>query len=229
MQRDQRQFWQILFRQKFDLSKVSLKVRFAGEAAEDLRGPIGEFLTLCMRRFPDLGFMVFGSSKSLCSTANVKAVLADKYYKLGQITALSILSIGRGPECLHPAIVRAMFQVKQPEVIENIEDAFITHDLEEISKGNYDPLSDPNINIIGASVANLWRAFVLTKIVVMKFSAIKQFTDGVSSLYNDLTNTTFYKVISTYLCPNNITISFDEMVKEFSYNQLQVLEKGSNE
>ena len=115
------------------------------------------------------------------------------------------------------------------QVIGNIEDAFITHDLEEISRGNYDPLFDDNINTLGASVANLQRTFVLTKIVLTKFSEIKQFIDGVSSLCNDLTNTTFYKVISTYLCPNNITISFDEMVKEFSYNQLQVLEKGSNE
>ena len=116
-----------------------------------------------MRRFPDLGFTVFGSSKSLSLTANAEAVLADKYYKLGQITALSILTIGRGPECLHSAVVQAMFQVKQPEVIENIEDAFITHDLEEISRGNYDPLFDANINTIGASVADLQQTFVLTK------------------------------------------------------------------
>ena len=39
VQRDQRPFWQILFRQKFDLSKVSLKVCSAGEAAEDLQDP----------------------------------------------------------------------------------------------------------------------------------------------------------------------------------------------
>ena len=53
--------------------------------------------------------------------------------------------------------------------------------------------------------------------------------DSISSLCNDFTSKTFYKVISTYLCTNNITISFDEMVKQFSYNQLQVPEKGSNE
>ena len=39
VQRDQRPFWQILFRQKFDLSKVSLKVCSAGETAEDLEDP----------------------------------------------------------------------------------------------------------------------------------------------------------------------------------------------
>ena len=65
---------------------------------------------------------------------------------------------------------------------ENIEDAFITYDLEEISKGNYDPLFDANINTIGASVANLQQTFVLPKIVLTKFSAIKQFIDGISSL-----------------------------------------------
>ena len=95
MQRDQGQLWQILFPQKFDLSKVSLIVHFAGEAADDLGGPIREFLTLCMRRFPDLGFMVSGSNKRLYFMANAEAVLTVKYYKLGQIAALSILTTGR--------------------------------------------------------------------------------------------------------------------------------------
>ena len=81
VQRDQRRLWQILFRRKFDLSQVQKylwKWGFPGEAAEDLGGPIGEFLTLCMRRFPDLGFTVFGSSKSFWLTANAKGVLAEK-------------------------------------------------------------------------------------------------------------------------------------------------------
>ena len=100
----------------------------------------------------------------------------------------------RGPECLHAAIVWPMFQFQQPEVIENVEDAFITHDLEKISKGNYDLLFDSNINTTGASAADLQWTFVLTKIVLTKFSAIKQFTVGISPLCCDLTSTTFYKV-----------------------------------
>ena len=178
-----------------------MKIRFVGERPEDLGGPIRESLTLCMRTFQDLGFMVFNSIKSLCLTANTEAVLREIYYKLGEITALSILIIDRELECLQPAIVRFIFQVQKPEVIENIEDAFITYDLQEISKGNYDPLCDANIITIGASVADLQQTFVLPKIVLTKFSAIKQFVDGISSLCNNLTSTTFYKVISTYLRP----------------------------
>ena len=121
VQRNQWRFWQILFLQKFDLSKLSLKVRFVGETAEDLGGTIREFVTLCMRRFLDLVFMVFGSSKSFWFTANVEASLAEKYYKLGKISGLSKLTIDRGPKCLHLAIVQSMFQVQQPKVIENIE------------------------------------------------------------------------------------------------------------
>ena len=56
----------------------------------------------------------------------------------------------------------------------------------------------------------------------------KQFIDGISSLCNDLTSTTFYS--NKYLLVSkNITTFFDEMVKQFSYTQLQVLEIGSNE
>ena len=175
-----------------------MKIRFVGERLEDLGGPIRESLTLCMRTFQDLGFIVFDSIKSIYLTANTEAVLPEIYYKLGEVTALSILIIGRELECLQPAIVRFIFQVQKPEVIENIEEAFITYHHQVISKGHYDPLFDANINTIGASVADLQQTFVLPKIVLTKFSAIKQFIDGNSSLCNNLTSTTFYKVISTY-------------------------------
>ena len=102
---------QILFRQKFHLPKVSLKIRLISERPEDLGGLIRESLTLCMRTFQDLGLMVFDSIKSLCLTANTEAVLPEIYYKLGEVTALSILIIGRELECLQPAIVRFIFQV----------------------------------------------------------------------------------------------------------------------
>ena len=85
---------------------------------------------------------------------------------MGEVTALSILTNGREPECLHPAIVRL------PEVIENIKDAFITYDLEENSKGKCAPLCDANISTIGASVPDLPQTIVLPKIVLTKFSAI---------------------------------------------------------
>ena len=107
--------------------------------------------------------MVFNSIKSLCLTANTEAVLPEIYYKLGEVTALSILIIDRELECLQPAIVRFIFQVQKTEVIENIEDAFITYDLQEISKGNYDPLCDANIITIGASAANLQQTFDFQK------------------------------------------------------------------
>ena len=102
---------QILFRQKFHLPKVSLKIRLISERPEDLGGLIRESLILCMRTFQDLGLMVFDSIKSLCLTANTEAVLPEIYYKLGEVTALSILIIGRELECLQPAIVRFIFQV----------------------------------------------------------------------------------------------------------------------
>ena len=35
---------------------------------------------------------------------------ADRIYRLlGQLAALSIITIGRGPECLNPSVVSAMF------------------------------------------------------------------------------------------------------------------------
>ena len=71
----------------------------------------------------------------------------DKYKaeKLGQLTAVSMLMIGRSPECLHPAVVRESFKQAQPHEIESIDDGQVMHDLLNIRNWNYDCLLDLSI------------------------------------------------------------------------------------
>ena len=71
----------------------------------------------------------------------------DKYKaeKLGQLTAVSMLMIGRGPECLHLAVVRESFKQAQPHEIESIDDGQVMHDLLNIRNWNYDCLLDLSI------------------------------------------------------------------------------------
>jgi len=121
IQRDGRYFWPLLFRQKFDLSHQEVQVRFAGESAEDAGGPLREFLTLCMQRIMRTG-LFSGNERVVCFEMSTEALLEKRYCKLGQIVALSILYNGRGPECFHPAIVRSLYGIDQPDKIEPYPD-----------------------------------------------------------------------------------------------------------
>ena len=68
--RESKRFWDILCRQKFDLSIHDVNIRFAGEAAADTGGPLREFLTLSVQMFNCLNNIFFGASHSLAFNAN---------------------------------------------------------------------------------------------------------------------------------------------------------------
>ena len=110
VQRDERYFWDILCRQNFDLSYHEINVRFAGEAGSDDGGPLREFLTIAMRNFSQSG-LLFGGNQSLAFQANPEAILQKRFYKIGQLVALSVLLNERGPENIHPAIMHALYNL----------------------------------------------------------------------------------------------------------------------
>lgn len=99
-----------------------MKVRFAGESASDYGGPLRDFLTLSMQLFSDNSSLLFGSKNVFAFKMNIEGLVQKSFYKLGQLTALSILLQSRGPECLHPVVVRALFCIEQPAEIEKIDD-----------------------------------------------------------------------------------------------------------
>ena len=229
VQRDNRRFWSILFRQKFNLTRDTIVIRFAGEAAADVGGPMREFLTLAMKRFPELGSMIFGGSTKICFSSDTESILLEKYRTLGQLTGISILTLGRGPECLHPAIVRAIYKVEQLTEIEPVEDASICHSLTEISKGKYDSLYDLNISSFGKTESELKRMFLLANIVHTKFSAIEQFSAGMGSICSQFQNPKSYDEIKPYLVFHEVVITFSQIMQLFSYVQLGQYEESSND
>ena len=99
-----------------------------------------------MRKLPLLGQLVFGEQTSPAFQLSCEVILQKQFYKLGQLSAYSILLLGRGPECFHPAIVRALFRREQPLLFKEIEDGFIKNNLNEICIGNFDRLMDLNIS-----------------------------------------------------------------------------------
>ena len=77
----------------------SVSVIIAGEGAVDDRDPFREFLRLSMQNLPKLSKMVFSEENQLFFTASPVDVGDECYYKLVQLSALSILTLGRGPHC----------------------------------------------------------------------------------------------------------------------------------
>ena len=207
----------------------SPNIRFAGEAAADAGGPLREFFTLAMQRLKELPSMTFGGDRSICFTSDTDSVLSKKYFLVGQICGVSILSLGRGPECIHPAVVRALFKIDQPVEIEGIDDASINGKISEIESGNYDSLYDLNISPYGKSAAELKRLFLISALVHSKNSSIEQFRDGLISISNDLVrDNTFDAMVSFYVYQDKV-ITFNQIAKLFSYPQKENLQPGSNE
>ena len=64
-----------------------------------------------MENFPFLTNLVFGRSQSLLFTVIPEAVMHKKYHTLGQLSALAILTIGRGSSCLNKLLVHTLFEV----------------------------------------------------------------------------------------------------------------------
>jgi len=159
VQRDKTLFWDIIFRQQFDIARHDIRVRFAGEAAADEGGPLCEFLTLCMKNFSKASLFI-GSNSCLGFKNDVESNLKKKYFKIGQLVGLAIILMGRGPECIHPAIVRELFSEEQPtDSIEPIDDYQICQNIESIHRDNFDCLYDIDISPMGKTKEELVRLY----------------------------------------------------------------------
>ena len=232
VQRHPSLFWAILFRQNFDLAQHDIVVRFAGEAGADVGGPLREFLVLCMRKLPLLGQLVFGEPTSLAFQLSSEGILQKQFYKLGQLSAYSILLLGRGPECFHPAVVRALFRREQPLLLEEIEDGFIKSNLNEIHIGKFDCLMDLNINSYGKTQEELLSLCLLSSIGHTKYHAINQFSDGVRSMHPKLLKDNSFNLVSKYFQHDECRkITFDQVISLFQYKQIveNIFDVGSNE
>ncbi|XP_057306867.1 uncharacterized protein LOC130645038 isoform X2 [Hydractinia symbiolongicarpus] len=228
IQRDKSKFWSVLFRQKLNLTTHAPCVRFAGEAGADAGGPLREFLTLSMKNIPLLSTMVFGEEKCLCFDANTESLIDNKYFFLGQLSALSILQNGRGPECFHPAVVRSIYGLNQPATIENVGDYEIKKTLENIQNGDYDSLLEKGISVINRSETELRRLFLSNRIVHQNYSSIHQYISGIKSICPAFTEQRAYQIMEKYFLFSDKEISYDDMVALFNYEDLDECEVGSN-
>ena len=96
-------FWRILFEQKIDFSVNDTSVTWSDEAGADEGGLYREFLLGSMENFV-VSTLFFGKKCQAFFDCVPQDIVDKKYKMLGHITALSILYINRGPECLHQSV-----------------------------------------------------------------------------------------------------------------------------
>lgn len=136
---------------------------------------------------------------------------------------------GRGTECIHPAVVCQIYKKEQPAEIESVDDATILQQLSEISKGNFDCLFDLNISNFGEPLPTPKRLFLVSSLIHTKFSAIDQFSSGMSSVSPDLVKSSSFDTMKQYLTYQNKSISFNEISFLFKYPQKEKCTKGLKE
>ena len=100
-----------------------------------------------MENFSLLTNLVFGRSQSLFFTAIPEAVMHKKYHTLEQLSALAILTIGRGPSCLNKLLVHTLFEAHDYSLMlpEKDLDEELAHYLKCIEEGDVSTLVDANI------------------------------------------------------------------------------------
>ena len=71
-------------------------------------GPLREFFTLTMKRFPDIPTLILGKAGNVFLKMMPESFRKGDYYLLGQLVRMSIIKIKRGPECFSESLLKAM-------------------------------------------------------------------------------------------------------------------------
>ena len=119
---------------------------------------------------------------------------------LGQLTGFAICNIGRGPECFHPLVVKALFNkdvLKLNSILE-IDDSELKSVLEKIDCGIYDNLHDMLV-FPSEDKDESKRLFTISFPILKHFGAINQFKMGLKCINGKLIHTDNYKIMQYFL------------------------------
>ena len=110
-------------------------------------------------------------------------IMDKKYKMLGQITALSMLYINRGPEWLHQRVVNSLFNTNDKNLILTEEqfDGELNVRVEELMRGDNSCLLDANICPVSDISENIKMSCNYFS-VISKASAKHQYKEGIASI-----------------------------------------------
>ena len=138
-------FWVLLFKQSFYFRRHT-RVVWAEELSVDDGGPYREFLLFAMMHIPALHKLFFGNESRLLFTSATESVVEKHYRIIGQLSALAILHLRRGPHCFRPSVINYMFYShvdNDPQLVDHSE---LMDNISQIESGDNNPLYECNIH-----------------------------------------------------------------------------------
>ena len=226
VQRDIDRFWNVLMRQKFDLVDHDISVRFAGEAGADMGGPLREFFTLTMRRFPDIPALILGKAGNVFLKMMPESFRKGDYYLLGQLVGMSIIKIGRGPECFSESFLKAMYHLPFVDDDIEFEDAELMEKVKKLENGDRSELLDFDIPVTG-DIAASKKILVASFLILKNFSAIEQFSKGLGSIDQAFTDIANLEYMKFFLSPQQHEITLNDFMSVINFKNDE--EKHSNQ
>ena len=183
-----------------------------GEGAIDDGGPFREFLRLSMQNLPKLLRMVFGEENQLFVTASLVDVADKCYYKLGQLSALSILTSGQGLHCFHDKLADATFS-KNVEGVK-VNGASFIEAMKPIDEGSFDSFFSAGIAPVDIEKAK--KLYAIHYAILSCYAAINDFHFGVESISKSFIEN--YPYFRASFLTSNLNISVCDMINLFNYN-----------
>ena len=192
VQHDIERVWYVLQRQNIDFREHNINVIFAREAAADAGGRHYEFLTLYLRNISSLP-VVYGIQNNAFFRSSPLDCLSKTCFTLGQLTALSIIKIGRGPECLNDIIVLELFEENLPERLSTTCLQGFEKSINQIYNTDYHIRLDLNIVSVKDNAVNK-RRFIVTRTLIEPASGIQEFKNRLLSIAPVILNPSNYSV-----------------------------------
>ena len=134
-----------------------------------------------MQNFVNLSTHLCGASCSAFFSSFQPYVIAKRYISLGQVCARVILQIGWGPSCLHPLLVKEIFEHLSDVPIHLREfEGELLYKIKQLESGDNTSLIDANAVPSYDATQNI-EQFVNAFYIISKYTAIEQFRKGIFS------------------------------------------------
>ena len=109
-----------------------------------------------METFVNLSTYLFGVSRYAFFSSFPAHISAKRYILLGQICARSSLHIGRGPSCLHPFLVKAIFEHSSDVPIHlNQFEGELLYKIKQLESGDNTSLIDASVVLTNDAAKNI--------------------------------------------------------------------------
>ena len=130
---------------------------------------------------PALHKLFFGNESRLLFTSATESVVEKHYRIIGQLSALAVLHLGRGPHCFHPSFINYMFYSQVDNDPQLVDHGELMDNISQIESGDNSPLYECNIHPTQdkSKKVSLYKQHFM---IISKSAGIEQFKQGLLSV-----------------------------------------------